>query len=475
VPDTLIADRYVVLRRLGTGGMGTVLLARDEVLRREVAVKRVHASGGSDAALRIRREAKLGAGLNHPALVTIFDTVLEGDELLIVMEHVAGETLGERMARGRMSVDEVLAVLRPVADGLDHAHAHGIVHRDVKPDNILLGERGVVKLTDLGVAVAEDVTQITRDDAIVGSLPYMAPEQFEPGRPTAAADIYALAAVAFQALTGRRVRTGKTPLEVARAATQDPPPDLRALAPDLPAPAAAVLSAALSREPARRPVTARVFLRELELALAPPEREPEPVRPRQQPATVPLSASAPTPVPVARRRGMAVGVAVALLATAGVLALVLAGGDDGTPRRAAQRPARKTPARTAAKATPNAGTADAAPAAGGPSTPAGAVRAFYKRAARDDFAGAWALAGDGMRAAFGNDEARLAADLGSLESIRFTTLAEEGTTAGGTRVRVATVARHTDRTDRCSGALLAVPDGTGGFRVDPAGLSCRSS
>jgi serine/threonine-protein kinase len=474
VPDTLIADRYVVLRRLGTGGMGTVLLARDEVLRREVAIKRVHASGGSDAALRIRREAKLGAGLNHPALVTIFDTVLEGDELLIVMEHVAGETLGERMARGRMSVDEVLAVLRPVADGLDHAHAHGIVHRDVKPDNILLGERGVVKLTDLGVAVAEDVTQITRDDAIVGSLPYMAPEQFEPGRPTAAADIYALAAVAFQALTGRRVRTGKTPLEVARAATQDPPPDLRALAPDLPAPAAAVLSAALSREPERRPVTARVFLRELELALAPPEPEAEAHRPRQQPATVPLSASAPS----GRRRGTAVGVAVALLATAGVVALVLAGGDEGTPRHAAQRPAQtpaRSPAQSAAKATPAAGASNAAPVAADPSTPAGAVRAFYKRAARDDFAGAWALAGDGMRAAFGNDEARLAADLGSLESIRFTTLAEEATTAAGTRVRVATVARHTDRTDRCSGALLAVPDGTGGFRVDPAGLSCRSS
>jgi hypothetical protein len=109
-----------------------------------------------------------------------------------------------------------------------------------------------------------------------------------------------------------------------------------------------------------------------------------------------------------------------------------------------------------------------------PSTPTGAVKAFYTRAADHDYAGAWALAGPGMRSAFGGEEAKLVGTFDTLRSVRFTTLAEDGTQSGATRVRVVTVARHTDRTDHCTGALLARPDGAGGYQVEPAGLSCRS-
>ena len=521
-----------MLRHLGTGGMGTVVLARDERLHREVAVKRVHASGGADATRRMRREAKLGAGLTHRALVTIFDTLVEDGELIIVMEYVAGETLAARLGRGRLAPAEALAVLRPVAEALDHAHAHGIVHRDVKPANVLLGERGTVKLADLGVAIGDDHSRITHDGAMVGSLSYMAPEQFGPVRATGAADVHALAAVAFEALSGCRARAGSTPLALARSATKDPAPDLLAAAPELPAAAGAVLAAGMAREPGNRPGSATILVRELEVALAPmvataaPAASPAlaPVAP-PTPTPTPVAAPPPTPTPVAaptpaprspaarsgprpaaprpaplarpgsrpaaprpaglapsaprpvrppgggrgRRAPAAAGV-LALLA-AGTLFVVLSGGDDPASQRSADRAARPSP--TAAPDETPPGTA--APASDDPSTPTGAVRAFYERAARDDFGGAWALAGPGMRAVFDGSQARLAEDLGSLRSIRFKTLTAEGAASGGTRVRVETVARHTDRTDRCTGALLAVPDGSGAFRVDPAGLSCTSS
>jgi len=285
-----------VLRHLGTGGMGTVVLARDERLHREVAVKRVHASGGADATRRMRREAKLGAGLTHRALVTIFDTLVEDGELIIVMEYVAGETLAARLGRGRLAPAEALAVLRPVAEALDHAHAHGIVHRDVKPANVLLGVRGTVKLADLGVAIGDDHSRITHDGAMVGSLSYMAPEQFGPVRATGAADVHALAAVAFEALSGCRARAGSTPLALARSATKDPAPDLLAAAPDLPAAAGAVLAAGMAREPGNRPGSATILVRELEVALAPMVATAAPAAP---PALAPVAPPTPTPTPVA--------------------------------------------------------------------------------------------------------------------------------------------------------------------------------
>ena len=138
---TLLAGRYRTIERVGSGGMATVLLAEDERLGRQVAVKRLHAESPEDTAQRFRREAKLGASLNHPNLVAVYDIVTDDEGVLIVMEYVDGETLRDAIERGPLEPARAIEVLRGMAEALDHAHGEGIVHRDVKPANVLLGAR----------------------------------------------------------------------------------------------------------------------------------------------------------------------------------------------------------------------------------------------------------------------------------------------------------------------------------------------
>src|SRR5919107_1067278 len=158
----LLAGRYRVIERVGSGGMATVLLAEDERLGRQVAVKRLHAESPEDTARRFQREAKLGASLNHPNIVAVYDIVSDEDGVLIVMEYVDGGTLRLELDSGPMAPVRAIEVLCGVAAALDHAHEHGVVHRDVKPANVLIARRdGAVKLTDLGIATAAERTNIT--------------------------------------------------------------------------------------------------------------------------------------------------------------------------------------------------------------------------------------------------------------------------------------------------------------------------
>jgi len=325
--DPLLAGRYRIVRRLGIGGMGRVDLAHDERLGREVAVKRLHLEGGrEDAVRRLRREARIGAGLSHPALVTVFDVLSEEEDVVVVMEYVEGETLAAALRRGPLGPARTLAVLAPVADALDRVHAAGAVHRDVKPANILLGARGVAKLADLGIASAADGTQITRSGSVLGTPAYVAPEQLDAVPVGPRADVYALAAVAFEALSGRRARAGDTPLELVRRAVDDPPPDLAALGAGSTA-VAAVLKRGLCRDPAGRPASAGALVDELRGALALPERAvPTPAPTPEPPTTEEIAASPPVaeqlrplplppPPPTARPRRPR----TPLLAAAGVL------------------------------------------------------------------------------------------------------------------------------------------------------------
>src|SRR5258705_9442209 len=139
---TVLAHRYKVLSRLGSGGMATVYLAQDERLGRKVAIKRLHSDSPDDAAQRFEREAKVGASLSHPNLVTVFDTVADDEGVLIVMEYVAGENLSALMARERVPADQAVDIVKDVAAALNHAHQAGVVHRDVKPANILVSPSG---------------------------------------------------------------------------------------------------------------------------------------------------------------------------------------------------------------------------------------------------------------------------------------------------------------------------------------------
>src|SRR5688572_26171594 len=174
-----LAGRYRVLKRLGSGGMATVFLAEDERLGRRVAVKRLHTDAPKASLRRFRNEARLGAALNHPGFVAIYDTLVTDEGALIVMECVQGSSLAEMSGGRRMKPERALPILRSVADALDHAHAEGVVHRDVKPANVLVGDDGTVKLADLGIARAIGASQITSEGSVVGTLPYMSPERLE--------------------------------------------------------------------------------------------------------------------------------------------------------------------------------------------------------------------------------------------------------------------------------------------------------
>jgi serine/threonine protein kinase len=264
--------------------MATVLLAEDERLGRQVAIKRLHADSPEDTARRFRREAKLGASLNHPNLISVYDIVTDDEGVLIVMEYVAGETLGDAIERGPLEPERAIEVLRAVAEALEHAHSEGIVHRDVKPANVLLGRDGRVKLADLGIARAVEGTRITKSGTVMGTAAYMAPEQLEGHEPGPEADLYSLAVVAWEALSGSRAYDGRTPIEVAHRKATEPPPALSEAWPEAPRAAVAALKRAMGADPAVRPSSPTAFVDELEHALAPVLGKPTAPMMNEEPA-----------------------------------------------------------------------------------------------------------------------------------------------------------------------------------------------
>ena len=201
----MIGGRYTLDREIGRGGMGAVWLARDEVLGRVVAVKRVGAQPGmsSPDLLRAEREARLAARINHPHVVAIFDLVDDADQQWLVMEYIDGMPLSQLIAtKGRLGADETAALLAQAAEALTAAHEAGITHRDVKPSNILVGQDGQVKLSDFGIARAEQDASLTATGLVTGSPAYISPE-VASGRPAGgASDVWSLGATAYHALTG---------------------------------------------------------------------------------------------------------------------------------------------------------------------------------------------------------------------------------------------------------------------------------
>jgi eukaryotic-like serine/threonine-protein kinase len=337
----LLADRYLVIRPLGSGGMATVFLAEDTRLGRRVAVKRLHAHSPDDMALRFKREAKLGASMNHPNLVSVFDTVTDDEGVLIVMEYVEGLNLAETIRReGRLEPRRAIAILRGAAAALDEAHRQGVVHRDVKPANILIGRGDTAKLADLGIGKATEGTRITREGSVLGTPSYMAPEQLEGGTAGPPADIYALAAVAFEALAGVKAVAGKTPVEIAHKVAAGPPPDLRDAWAAAPEEAAMVLQRGMARDPGERPPTAGRLIDELEDSLAPLLGEPTPstapLRHEPTPAAA-HRATLPPSFPASRtvygtrskRSWLPVAAILAGMLAIGIVIGLAGGGDDG--------------------------------------------------------------------------------------------------------------------------------------------------
>ena len=239
-----------------------MFLAEDTRLGRDVAIKRLHTDAPGASLKRFRREAQLGAALNHPNFVAVHDTIATEEGALIVMEYVDGHSLAELAAAGPMRPETALPILRATAEALDHAHSEGVVHRDVKPANILVRDDGVVKLADLGIARAVGATQITSEGSVVGTLPYMAPERLRgPGSGGPESDVYALAAVAYELLSGQ------PPRDTTSEEAVDQVPDLRPGWPGAPESAIRVLERGLDPNPNRRPPSAGRLVEDLSGAL----------------------------------------------------------------------------------------------------------------------------------------------------------------------------------------------------------------
>jgi serine/threonine protein kinase len=226
VKRRLAGDRYELERRLGHGGMATVYCARDLKLDRQVAIKLLadNFAGDEEVRTRFSREARLAARLDHPNVVQVFDVGEDEDRPFIVMEHVEGGTLEDRLTRRRRSLDraEGLRLLGQLCEGLGHAHAKKLVHRDIKPQNLLLRDSdNCLKITDFGIArAAEETTRLTRPGKVIGTDRYMAPEQLADGRITPATDVYACGVVADELLPQARSPELREVIE--RCLSEDP-------------------------------------------------------------------------------------------------------------------------------------------------------------------------------------------------------------------------------------------------------------
>ncbi|MGH8994732.1 MAG: protein kinase domain-containing protein [Acidimicrobiales bacterium] len=252
----VIGGRYEPQVQLGQGGMATVWSAWDTRLHRPVAIKVLSRVLGADPSFvaRFGREARHAAALSHPNIVTVFDFAPTAESAYLVMELVEGESLADRLRRlHRLDVAETAAITSGVLAGLGAAHRRRIVHRDVKPSNILLGPGGTVKVADFGIArVSTDGTQLTDTGMVMGTVGYLAPEQCAGEPATDRSDLYAVGCVAFECLAGQPVFSGETPVSVMYQHQQAPPADVCRLRPEVPAAFGAAIGRALSKDPRDR-------------------------------------------------------------------------------------------------------------------------------------------------------------------------------------------------------------------------------
>jgi len=256
----VILGRYRMERRLGAGGFGVVWLAWDEKLEREVAVKVIPQERGEGE--RVEREARAAARLNHPGIVAIYELASDEDDVYLVSELVRGRTLAELTKAGAISDRDVARIGVALCDALEHAHARGVIHRDVKPGNVMVlaepaAGAGFAKLADFGVAHVATADALTRTGDIVGTLAYMAPEQAEGARVTPACDVYSLALTLYEAWTGTNPVRAAGPAATARRLGR-PLPSLARMRRDLPLPLCDVIDDALDIDPVMRPAPARL-------------------------------------------------------------------------------------------------------------------------------------------------------------------------------------------------------------------------
>ena len=258
-PGTRLNDRYRLTDRIATGGMGEVWRARDEILDRDVAVKILKREYADDAAFieRFRAEARHTAGLTHPGIAGVYDYGEADGTAYLVMELVRGEPLSAILtAEGRLPADRALDVVAQAARALEVAHEGGVVHRDIKPGNILVCPDGTVKITDFGIARAADAVPLTQTGMVMGTAHYISPEQANGGTVTYASDVYSLGVVAYECLAGRRPFDAETPVAIAMGHLYEDP---LALPDDVPAAVSGLVARAMAKDPEARFPSAAAF------------------------------------------------------------------------------------------------------------------------------------------------------------------------------------------------------------------------
>ena len=508
--------------------MARVFLGRDEVLDRPVAVKVLKPMhGDTEIGARFRREGRTAARLSHPNIVQVYDAGegdLEGEDVsYIVMEYLPGGDLKELIdARGPLPGEELARIGEEVCSGLAHAHGRGVVHRDIKPHNILLDEKGRAKVSDFGIARALDTTQATRTGAYLGTALYSSPEQLQGQKVTPKSDLYSLGATLYQAAAGEPPFTG-TPIEVASQHVSKPPPPLTRREADLDVgeDMEALILACLAKDAGDRPSAEEAQRRFGEIASAarfvppavppavPPEPQPQAPRQTRHERSAPTVASAGGRTQRRGRAGVLLLPALAILAVLAVIGYLtlpnlLGGAGDTAQRNGPQQNNPQQNEQAAAGGSNNeggneggsqggAGAAENTPqqatpapeetpspeqdsppendqvgqqAQGGSPEQAAeqTVRDFYQTAAGPNYQDSWDLLSDRYQQELGARET-MTDQFRTLESVRFTSGPEAQVSGDTATVSFSTVARHTDRTDTPSLTATLVNE-NGEWKID---------
>lgn len=250
-----INDRYEIIKTIGEGGMANVYLADDKILERKVAIKVLRGDLSSDEKFirRFKREALSVSNLSHPNIVEVYDVGEEDGNYYIVMEYIEGKTLKQLLQkRGALTLTEVIDIMTQLTDGLSHAHEAYIIHRDIKPQNIMIEDNGLIKITDFGIAMALNNTQLTQTNSVMGSVHYLPPEQAQGKGSTIKSDIYSLGILMYELLTGSVPYKGDTAVEIALKHMKDKLPSIRKQNPTIPQSVENIVIKATAKNPKNR-------------------------------------------------------------------------------------------------------------------------------------------------------------------------------------------------------------------------------
>ncbi len=265
-----INDRYEIIKNIGEGGMANVYLAHDVILERQVAIKVLRGDLANDEKFvrRFQREALSASSLSHPNIVEMYDVGEDNGNYYIVMEYVDGKTLKQLIKkRGALTLSETIDIMLQLTDGISHAHDSYIIHRDLKPQNILIQENGEIKITDFGIAMALNSTQLTQTNSVMGSVHYLPPEQASGKGSTIKSDVYSMGILFYELLTGSLPFKGENAVEIALKHMKEPLPSLREKVPSIPQSVENIILKSTAKNPKNRYSTAHEMHDDLLTAL----------------------------------------------------------------------------------------------------------------------------------------------------------------------------------------------------------------